>query len=227
MISENLNRIYKRISDAAYRSGRNPDKIKLVAVTKTVDIEKINEAINWGVTAIGENRVQELIKKYPLVNKKVEWHLIGHLQTNKVKYIVDKVDLIHSVDSIKLMEEVNKRAKDIGRIMDILIEVNISGEATKYGIKPEDLFDFLKEVPKYSNIRVKGLMTIAPICADPEETRPYFKDMKRLFDEASKLEIQNVNMVYLSMGMSNDFEIAIEEGANIIRIGTAIFGQRL
>lgn len=227
MISENLNRIYNCIRKAAFKSGRNPDEIKLVAVTKTVDVDKINQAIDCGITAIGENRVQELIKKYPLINKEVEWHLIGHLQTNKVKYIIDKVNLIHSVDSIKLMEEINKRAKDKGRIMDILVEVNISGEASKFGIKPEDLFKFLKEASQYSNINVKGLMTIAPYCIDPEETRPYFKEMKRLFDEASQLDIHNVKMVYLSMGMSNDFEIAIEEGANIIRIGTALFGQRL
>ncbi|MGB2783762.1 MAG: YggS family pyridoxal phosphate-dependent enzyme, partial [Atribacterota bacterium] len=213
-----------KIKKAALKADRNPEEIKLVAVTKTATIEQIEEAIKTGVKIIGENKVQEAKEKYQIITADIEWHLVGHLQTNKVKYAVEIFDCIHSVDSIKLAEEIDKRSLQFGKTTNVLVEVNVSGEETKCGIKPEEVEPFLKEISKFSRIRVRGLMTIAPMVEDKEEVRPYFRKLRELSKEIKSKNIKNVRMDYLSMGMSEDFEIAIEEGANMVRIGRGIFG---
>jgi len=223
-IKKNLERINDKIKKAALRVNRSHEEIKLVAVTKTATIEQIKEAISAGVKIIGENKVQEAIEKYQIVSADIDWHLVGHLQTNKVKYAIEIFDCIHSVDSIKLAEEIDKRSLQFGKITNVLIEVNVSGEETKYGIKPEEVEPFLKEISKFSRIRVRGLMTIAPIVEDKEEVRPYFRKLRELSKEIKSKNLKNVKMDYLSMGMTEDFEVAIEEGANMVRIGRGIFG---
>ncbi|MFN3135246.1 MAG: YggS family pyridoxal phosphate-dependent enzyme, partial [Candidatus Kryptonium sp.] len=224
MVSENIHKIKQKIWEVCQKVGRNPDDITIVAVTKTVPVEKIKEAISAGIYDIGENRVQELLEKRNSIEN-VRWHFVGHLQTNKVKYIVDFIHLIHSVDSLKLALEIDKRAEKINRSIDVLIEVNTSGEKTKYGVKPEETIELVKQISeKCKFVRVKGLMTLAAYSPDPENARPMFKLLKNLSDEIAKLKLKNVEMKHLSMGMSNDYWIAVEEGATIVRIGTAIFG---
>lgn len=226
MVSENILKIKQKIWEVCQKVGRNPDEITIVAVTKTVPVEKIKEAINAGIYDIGENRVQELLEKRNSLEN-VRWHFVGHLQTNKVKYIVDFIHLIHSVDSLKLALEIDKRAEKINRPVDVLIEVNTSGEKTKYGVKPEETIEIVKQISENCKfVHIKGLMTLAAYSPDPENARPMFKMLKNLSDEIAKLNLKNVEMKHLSMGMSNDYWIAIEEGATIVRIGTAIFGPR-
>lgn len=203
------------------------DGVLLVAVTKTHTTEEINEAIDCGVTDIGENKVQEILDKYDKV-KPVRWHMIGHLQTNKVKYIIDKVDLIHSVDSLKLAKEINKRAEQKGKVMDILVQVNAAHEESKWGIDPGQTKPLIREIlESCPNVRIKGLMTVAPFADDPDEIRPYFAQVKQLFDEYSKIEGEMLDFEYLSMGMTHDYVTAIEEGSNLVRVGTGIFGARV
>jgi pyridoxal phosphate enzyme (YggS family) len=223
-IKNNLKIINEKIRKAASRANRNSEEIKLVAVTKTATIEQIKEAISAGVKIIGENKVQEAKEKYQILSADIEWHLVGHLQTNKVKYAIEIFDLIHSVDSIKLAKEIDRRSQQFGMITNVLVEVNVSGEETKYGIKPEEVESFLKEVSEFSRIKVRGLMTIAPIAEDQEEVRPYFRKLRELSEEIKSKNLKNVKMDYLSMGMTEDFEVAIEEGANMVRIGRGIFG---
>ncbi len=223
-IKNNLEIIKEKIEKAALMANRNPEEIKLVAVTKTATIEQIEEAINAGVKIIGENKIQEAKEKYKILSADIEWHLVGHLQTNKVKYAIEIFDCIHSVDSIKLAEEIDKRSLQFGKITNVLIEVNVSGEETKYGIRPEEVKPFLKETSGFSRIRVRGLMTIAPIAEDKEEVRPYFRKLRELSEEINSKNLKNVKIDYLSMGMTEDFEVAIEEGANMVRIGRGIFG---
>jgi hypothetical protein len=224
-IKKNLEALRNRIKIAAHRVARNPDEIKLVAVTKSVDVNQIEEAIDAGVNIIGENRVQEAKKKYSqLKNNDVKWHLIGHLQRNKVKDAIEIFDMIQSVDTIHLAKEIDKRAGIANKIMDILIQVNTSGEETKFGISPHLTLEIIQQIAKFKNIRIKGLMTIAPLVVNPEDTRPYFRILAKLRDKITSKRIENVEMKYLSMGMTNDFEVAIEEGSNMIRIGRAIFG---
>jgi pyridoxal phosphate enzyme (YggS family) len=223
-IKNNLEIINEKIKKVALKVNRNPEEIKLVAVTKTATIEQIKEAISAGVKIIGENKVQEAKEKYQILSADIEWHLVGHLQTNKVKYAIEIFDCIHSVDSIKLAKEIDKRSLQFGMITNVLVEVNVSGEETKYGIKPEEVKPFLKEISEFSRIRVRGLMTIAPITEDKEEVRPYFRKLRELFEKIKSKNIKNVKMDYLSMGMTEDFEVAIEESANMIRIGRGIFG---
>lgn len=223
-IKNNLETINKKIKKAALKVNRNFREVKLVAVTKTATIEQIKEAISTGVKIIGENKVQEAKEKYQILTADIEWHLVGHLQTNKVKYAIEIFDFIHSVDSIKLAKEIDKRSLQFGKITNVLVEVNISGEETKYGIKPEQVEPFLKEISEFSRIRVRGLMTIAPIVEDKEEVRPYFRKLRELSKEIKSKNIKNVKMDHLSMGMTDDFEVAIEEGANMVRIGRGIFG---
>lgn len=225
-LKENLHSIRKEIDDFCKEKNMSPDEIKLVAVTKTVDTDRINEVIDLGVTDVGENKVQEVTNKYDSIRKGVKWHLIGHLQSNKVKYIIDKVDLIHSVDSIGLAEEISLRAGKINRIMDVLIQVNPAEEESKFGIAYEDTERFLNQVSELPNIRVRGLMTIAPFDEDLEKVRPYFRMMKQKFDSLKSVNKENVSMDFLSMGMTGDYMVALEEGANIVRIGTGIFGKR-
>lgn len=223
-IKNNLEVINEKIKKAALKANRNPQEIKLVAVTKTATIEQIKEAISAGVKIIGENKVQEAKEKYQILSADIEWHLVGHLQTNKVKYAIEIFDLIHSVDSIKLAKEIDRRSLQFGMITNVLVEVNVSGEETKYGIKSEEVEPFLKEISEFSRIKVRGLMTITPIAEDKEEVRPYFRKLRELSKEIKSKNIKNVKMDYLSMGMTDDFEVAIEEGANMVRIGRGIFG---
>jgi len=225
-LEKNIEHVLGRVARAASDSNRDPKDIRLIAVTKTVDIDTIKRAIGYGITDIGENKVQELTRKYESIGSVVRWHLIGHLQRNKVKYIVDKVDLIHSLDSFKLAEEIHQRAKEIDRVIDCLLQVNVSGEETKYGIDPESAKEVLKEISSLTNVKVTGLMTMAPYVENQEEARIYFKKLKDLSDEISEMGIENVEMKHLSMGMSNDFEVAVEEGASLIRVGSSIFGER-
>lgn len=223
-IESRLNDVKARISAAAKECGREPEDIKLIAVTKTYPIEAMNEAIRLGITDIGENKPQEIRDKFDNVSP-VNWHLIGHLQTNKVKYIIDRCTLIHSVDSIKLMTEIDRQAQNHNRDIDILIQVNISGEESKSGIAPDELPSLLEYAKNLTNTHVKGLMTIAPKC-DIDEVSRHFSNMKELFDQTAKQSYRNVTMTELSMGMSGDFETAIKHGATMVRIGSLIFGPR-
>jgi pyridoxal phosphate enzyme (YggS family) len=225
-IKNNIEAIKKEIEGICLKSGKNPDDITIIAVTKTVDTDRINYAVDCGMTNLGENKVQEIMDKYEPVNKNVKWHLIGHLQTNKVKYIIDKVELIHSVDSVKLAEEISKKALKNNLIKEVLVQVNVAKEESKFGIDIEEVISFVKTIAAFENIRVKGLMTIAPYDENPENVRPIFRQLRQKFDELAQMNIPNTDMKYLSMGMSNDYAIAIEEGANMVRIGTAIFGKR-
>lgn len=226
MIAENLKYVKEQIKIAAEKSGRSEKDILLLGVTKTVDVERIKELIGLGVKELGENRVQELTEKYEQIGDDVDWHLIGHLQTNKVKYIIDKVKLIHSVDSIKLAEEIDRQAKKHNKVMDILIEINIGRELSKHGIYLENTEEFIDKLSNFRNVCVKGLMTVAPFVENPQENRHYFKQMRKKFIDIEAKKHDNVYMTYLSMGMTNDYCIAIEEGANIVRIGTGLFGVR-
>ena len=225
-IEENLKEIKSRIRQAAVKSGREGKNIQLVVVTKTVGLDRIKEAIKCGIEIIGENRVQEAEEKLTRLTEKVEKHLVGHLQTNKAKKAVELFDLIQSVDSAHIAEEISKRAQEQGKLMDVLVEVNTSGEETKFGVEPEETLALIETISKFLGIRIKGLMTIGLFSDDPEATRPCFKKLKSIFDEITGMKIPNVEMHYLSMGMTGDFEVAIEEGSNMVRIGTGIFGPR-
>jgi len=226
-IRANIEDIRQRIAAAAKRAGRDPEDVTLIAVTKLHDPEEMNEAIACGASDIGENKVQELTAKYDSVTEGVRWHLIGHLQTNKVKYIADKVCMIHSVDSLKLAKEIDKRCGAIGRTMDVLVEVNCAGEESKSGVAPDGaqglVCDIINECPA---VRVKGLMTVAPAADDPEDVRQYFRQLRLLKDKINEGLDGPLKLSQLSMGMSHDFETAIEEGATMVRVGTAIFGAR-
>ncbi|MCL6471636.1 MAG: YggS family pyridoxal phosphate-dependent enzyme [Firmicutes bacterium] len=222
-ISENIRSVKKRIELAARRRGRDPSDITLVVVSKNRPVSAIREVIDQGITDIGENRAQEILPKYEAIGDQVKWHFIGHLQRNKVKYIVPFVYLIQSVDSIELAAEINKRANKVSKVQDVLLEVNVSGEATKHGFSAEKVIPAIEELRQMENIRVKGLMTMAPFTDNVELIRPYFARLRVLFNDLSGREGPNVKMRYLSMGMTNDFEVAIEEGSNMVRIGTAIF----
>lgn len=225
-IRENVERVRQRIESACRRVGRSLNEIILVCVTKTIDVARIDEAIGCGITDIGENRIQEAKAKYDQISRPVRWHMVGHLQTNKAKDAVKMFDLIHSVDSLHLARAIDKRAGEVGKLMNCLIELNLSKEASKFGITPEEVFSLIEETAKLDNLRINGLMTMAPLVDDPELTRTYFKKLRELSEEIRSRNYKNVQMEYLSMGMSQDFEVAIEEGSNIVRIGTAIFGLR-
>ena len=224
-IEENLLRINEKIENALIRSGRH-DKVELIAVTKTIDIDRIKEVLNLGITNIGENKVQELETKIPILGDNVNYHMIGYLQTNKVKYIIDKIKLIHSLDRISLAEELQKRAQSHNLNVNTLVQVNVAEEESKFGLKVKDVLPFIEEVLLYKNIKIRGLMTIAPNTEDKELLRDIFRTMSNLKDDINSRNYNNISMDYLSMGMTNDYEIAIEEGANMIRVGTGIFGKR-
>lgn len=224
-IAENLKAIEDKITASALKSGRKRDDILLLAVSKTIDIPRIKEAVDLGYNELGENKPQEINRKYYEIDG-VRWHQIGHLQTNKVKYIIDKVCLIHSLDSLKLACEIDKRAKMNNIVMDVLVEINIANEQAKHGVAYEEAESLALEVSKLGNVRVKGLMCVAPYVDNPEENRQYFNKMHKLFVDIKVKNYDNIDMEYLSMGMTNDYEVAIEEGSNIVRIGTGIFGAR-
>lgn len=225
-IRENIDAVNRIKGEAAVRSGRKAEDVLLCAVTKTRTAEEINQAIDAGITDIGENKVQEIMDKFDSV-KPVRWHLIGHLQTNKVKYIIDKVSMIHSVDSLHLAQEIDKRAAQHGITMDILIQVNSAQEESKFGISTDETEGMIRDIlDNCPNIRIRGLMCIAPFAENPEDVRVYFAQVRKLYDEYSSIEHKNLDFKYLSMGMSHDYEVAISEGSNLIRVGTAIFGER-
>ncbi len=225
-IRANLKKINQEIKEAAERCGRSAEDVLLVAVSKTRTPEEINTAIDAGVTDIGENKVQEIMDKYDEI-KPVRWHMIGHLQTNKVKYIIDKVSMIHSVDSYKLAAEIDKRAAGKGITMDILIQVNSAQEDSKFGITTDETEGLIREIlDNCENVRIRGLMCIAPYADDPEDIKVYFDQVKEQYDKFGKIEHPRLDFRYLSMGMSHDFQVAIEAGSNLVRVGSAIFGER-
>ena len=226
MLQDNLQEIEKRVQAACDRAGRSRDEVTLIAVSKTKPITDLTEIYNAGVRDFGENKVQELTDKIEKMPKDIKWHMIGHLQRNKVKYIVDKVELIHSVDSFRLAEEINIQAKKKGIVVPILVEVNIAEEESKFGVSKEDAMELVKQIATLDGLTVKGLMSIAPYVVDSEENRPYFHKIKDLSVDISNENIDNVSMDILSMGMSGDFEVAIEEGATMVHVGTGIFGER-
>lgn len=223
VIKDNVKRVLEDISEFAIKSGRKPEDVTLVAVTKTVTAKEAQEVMDAGVLTLGENRVQSLLDKYEVLGDKPTWHLIGHLQTNKVKYIADKVSLIHSVESLKLAEEINDKFSQKERIAEILVQVNVSGEESKFGITPYDTFDLIEKISEFKNVRVKGLMTMAPLIATPDECRKYFYELKKLSQDIADKKYENVEMRHLSMGMSGDYKEAILEGATIVRVGSALF----
>ena len=222
----NVRDTFENISKAAEKAGRDPSEIRLMAVTKTVAPEKINSAIKSGCDLLGENKVQELLEKYEFYDKSAEIHFIGRLQTNKVKYIVDKVSMIESVDSIKLAEEIEKRCAKIDKIMDILLEVNIANEESKGGFSPDEVVAISEKINDFPHLRLRGLMTIGRFGAEIEETRQYFEKMRALLVDIKNKNIYNIYINVLSMGMSSDYELAVSEGATIVRVGRGLFGER-
>ena len=228
MIKENLAQISQRIKVAAQRAGRNPDSVRLICVTKSATVEQVEEAISSGVTDIGENRVQDALLKFNQLTeslKKTKCHMIGHLQTNKVKKCLKVFDIIHSLDSLGLAAEIDKRALSLNKRIDCFIEVNTSSEPQKYGIDPKSAEEFIRKAAEFQHIRVIGLMTMAPFVEDKEEARPFFTKLRKLKDKFQALSIPNTDIRELSMGMSQDFEVAVEEGATFVRIGSAIFNS--
>ena len=226
-MKRNLDSVMNRIKQSAVSSGRDAESVRLVAVSKTIPAETVKKAIDAGANILGENYIQEAKTKFDdLISYPVSWHFIGHLQTNKAKYAVRIFDLIHSVDSFKLALELNKQAGKSGKIQHILIQVNVAEESSKSGISIQNTLSLIKEISLLKNLAIKGLMTMPPFFNEPEKVRPFFKDLRNLRDNIRKKEIQNVVMDELSMGMTGDFEAAIEEGATLVRIGTAIFGER-
>lgn len=226
-IKDNIAEIVRQKDTFATQAGKDGQEILLIAVTKTRTPDEILEAISFGITDIGENKVQEIQDKYDQINVPVRWHLIGHLQTNKVKYIIDKVHLIHSVDSLRLAREIDKRAAGAGIIANILIQVNAAGEESKFGVAPTAVRALMQSIlEECEHICVKGLMHIAPFAENTDEVRPYFTEVKVLYDQLAEIRHPRLDFSVLSMGMSNDFGVAIQEGANAIRVGTSIFGVR-
>lgn len=226
MIATNLKETEKRIQDACKRANRSRNEVTLIAVSKTKPIEMLQDAYASGVRNFGENKVQEVCDKYPQMPEDTTWHMIGHLQRNKVKQIVGKAALIHSVDSIRLAEEIEKEASKQNLIAEILLEVNVAEEESKFGFKAEEVSDAVKEIATFPHVRIRGLMTIAPFVENPEENRTVFAGLKKLSVDIAAKNIDNVSVDILSMGMTNDYEVAIEEGATMIRVGTGIFGKR-
>lgn len=226
MLQDNLNEVKKRITEAAARAGRNPDEITLIAVSKTKPAEMVKEIYDAGIREFGENKVQEITTKSAILPNDINWHMIGHLQRNKVKQVIDKVSLIHSVDSMRLAEMISSEAVKKNVTVSILLEVNIANEETKFGFKKDEVIQLFPEIAALPNIFVRGLMTSAPIVDNPEDNRQYFRELHQLCVDLKAKNIDNTSMDYLSMGMTGDYEVAIEEGATHVRVGTAIFGAR-
>ena len=226
MVVENLAEVEKHVQEACDRTGRSRDEVTLIAVSKTKPVSMIEELLPGGTRDFGENKVQELCEKYEVLPRDIRWHLIGHLQRNKVKYIVDKPYLIHSVDSLRLAETISEEGVKKGVTVPVLIEVNVAGEESKFGGTPEETEALVREIAKLPAIRVRGLMTIAPYVENPEDNRVHFSRLKQLSVDIGKKNIDNVSMNVLSMGMTGDYQVAIEEGATMIRVGTGIFGER-
>lgn len=226
MVVENLAEVEKHICEACARAGRSRDEVTLIAVSKTKPVSMIEELLPGGTRDFGENKVQELVDKYEVLPKDIHWHLIGHLQRNKVKYVVDKACLIHSVDSMRLAETISEEGVKKGVTVPVLIEVNVAGEESKFGVTLEETEGLVREIAKLPSIQIKGLMTIAPYVEDPEENRVHFSRLKQLSVDIKNKNIDNVSMDVLSMGMTDDYQVAIEEGATMVRVGTGIFGER-
>ena len=226
MLRENLQEVEQRIADACRRAGRKREEVTLIAVSKTKPAEMLKEAYDLGVRVFGENKVQELTEKYDLLPDDIRWHMIGHLQTNKVKYLIGKTELIHSVDSLKLAKVIEKESEKKECITDILVEVNVAEEESKFGLKMEEVIPFIENAAQFPHINVRGLMTIAPFVENPEKNRTIFADLHKLYVDIKEKNIDNGTVSILSMGMTNDYEVAIEEGATMVRIGTGIFGAR-
>lgn len=226
MIQENIKHVEEKIAAACKKSGRNPEDVTLIAVSKTKPVTMLKEAYDYGCRDFGENKVQELVDKWEQLPKDIRWHMIGHLQRNKVKYIVDKVYLIHSVDSIRLAEEISKEAAKKNVTVSILVEVNVAEEESKFGTTCEEAYKLVDDIAKLPNIVVKGLMTIAPYVENSEENRQYFEKLHQIYVDIVDKNIDNVYMDELSMGMTGDFEVAVTEGATYVRVGTGIFGER-
>ncbi len=226
MLAENLKAVERQIEEACKRAGREREDVTLIAVSKTKPVAMLQEVYSEGVRDFGENKVQELCDKIEQLPRDIKWHMIGHLQRNKVKYIVGNVALIHSVDTYRLAEEINIHAKKKNITVPILVEINIAGEKTKFGTAAEDAMLLVEDISKLENVRIMGLMTIAPPVVDPEENRPYFRKIKQLSVDIINKNIDNVSMEILSMGMTGDYAVAIEEGATMVRVGTGIFGER-
>ena len=225
-ILENVNQVKENIKTACSACGRNPEEVTLIAVSKTKPVSLLEDAYATGCRDFGENKVQELCDKYEVMEHDIKWHMIGHLQTNKVKYLIGKTTLIHSVDSYKLACEIEKQAAKHNCIMDVLIEVNIAQEESKFGLADDEVLALVRNIALLPHIRIKGLMTVAPYVEDPEENRLYFRKIKQLSVDIDNQNIDNVSMNVLSMGMTGDYMVAIEEGATIVRVGTGIFGER-
>lgn len=226
-ITDNIDHVEKKIAEACERAGRPRESVQLIAVSKTKPVPDLMEALNYGHNVFGENKVQEIRDKVEAMGTEgIHWHMIGHLQANKVKYLIGVVDLIHSVDNDKLAAEIEKQAAKHDVVMDVLCEVNMAGEETKFGLKPEETMDFVKRISELPHLKIRGLMTIAPYTEDPESNRVYFKGLRELKDRINAEHIPGVDMDTLSMGMTGDYEVAIEEGATLVRVGTGIFGER-
>jgi hypothetical protein len=225
-IAENLLQIKERMAEAAVRSGRTPESVKLVGVTKTVDVERIKQAVSAGLQILGENYVQEARDKIKEVGGEASWHFVGRLQTNKAKYAVKLFDMIQTVDSFKLANELNRRAQPLGRTIPIIIQVNLASEVSKGGVEPSECISLIKQISNLANLQIRGLMTMPPFFYQPEKARPYFAQLRELSQKIAEAQLPGVEMSELSMGMSGDFETAIEEGATLVRVGTAIFGER-
>ena len=226
MIEENLKQVHDKIEKACRKVGRNPGEVTLIAVSKTKPVEMLREAYDAGERVFGENKVQEIMDQYDLLPENIQWHMIGHLQRNKVKYIVDKVSMIHSVDSVRLAQTIEQEAAKKNVCVPILIEVNVAEEDSKFGLKMEEVIPLLEEICTYPHIQVKGLMTIAPFVEDPEENREVFQKLRKLSVDIAEKNINNITMSVLSMGMTGDYEVAVQEGATMVRVGTGIFGAR-
>ncbi len=226
MIKENLEEVEARITRACERSGRERSEVTLISVSKTKPAEMLQEAYDAGSRDFGENKPQEIREKYPQLPTDIRWHMIGHLQRNKIKYIIDKVCMIHSVDSIRLAEAIDEEAKKHGIIMPVLIEVNVAEEESKFGVHLDEAESLIRQISELSNIQVQGLMTIAPFTENAEDNRIYFRKLRNLYVDIKDKNIDNVNMCNLSMGMTGDYEVAVEEGATMVRVGTGIFGAR-
>ena len=226
MLAENLQNVEERIQAACARANRDRNEVTLIAVSKTKPVSMLEEVYAEGIRCFVENKVQELTEKHDKLPSDVKWHMIGHLQRNKVKYIVDKVDLIHSVDSVRLAETIEQEAVKKDVIVPVLVEVNVAEEDSKFGLKVNEVLSIIEEISKFPHIRIKGLMTIAPYVENPEETRPVFARLRKLSVDIAEKNIDNVSVEILSMGMTNDYEVAIEEGATMVRVGTGIFGER-
>lgn len=226
MLAENLQNVENRIQAACARANRERSEVTLIAVSKTKPVSMLNEVYAEGIRCFGENKVQELTEKYDKLPRDVKWHMIGHLQRNKVKYIIDKATLIHSVDSVRLAETIEQEAAKKDVIVPILVEVNVAEEDSKFGLKVNEVLSIIEEISRFPHIRIKGLMTIAPYVENPEENRPVFARLRKLSVDIAEKNIDNVSVEILSMGMTNDYEVAIEEGATMVRVGTGIFGER-